>query len=128
MADLSNYRFTKTHEWVRIDGDQAVIGITDHAQDQLGDVVHVEFPEVGAQATAGESIAEIESVKAVSDIYSPVSGEVVAINEEIGDDTAGVINEDPYGAGWLFRVAMSNPAEVEALMDEAAYSAFLESE
>jgi glycine cleavage system H protein len=128
MADLSNYRFTKSHEWVRVEGDQAVIGITDHAQEQLGDVVHVEFPEVGDQATAGETIAEIESVKAVSDIYAPVSGEVVAINEEIDDDTAGVINDDPYQGGWLFRVALSEPGQVEALMDEAAYEAFAESE
>jgi glycine cleavage system H protein len=100
-------RYTQEHEWVAIDGPTASIGITDHAQRALGDVVYVELPAVGAAVTAGEPCGEVESTKSVSDLYSPVDGEVSEVNEEINDDP-GLVNADPYGAGWLFRVQLAS--------------------
>lgn len=122
-------RYSKEHEWVRIeqnDGSvRAVVGISDYAQDALGDVVYVELPDVGLEAVAGASIAEIESTKSVSEVYTPVSGKVVEVNQAL-DDAPEAVNEDPYGAGWLFVLELSDPAQVEALMDAVGYRALLE--
>ena len=107
--------YTAEHEWVRLDGPAASFGITDHAQRALGDVVYVSLPRVGATVTAGEPCGEVESTKSVSDIYSPVDGEVTEINEEIDEDPA-LVNADPYGAGWLFRVALASGGELPAGM------------
>lgn len=122
-----NCRYTKDHEWTRQDGDHIVIGITDHAQNQLGDVVFLELPEVGSSIGAGEGFGVVESVKAVSDLYGPLDGEVVEINDALVD-APETINEDPYDAGWMLKVKPSNNADFEALMDAAAYRAFVESE
>lgn len=114
-------KYTKSHEWVSIDGDTATVGITDHAQDLLGDMVFIELPEVGDTVTAGKECAVVESVKAASDVYSPLSGEVVAINESLADSPE-TVNSDPYTGGWLFRVRMSNAAEVDSMLDAATYN------
>jgi glycine cleavage system H protein len=119
-----NLRYTESHEWVRLDGDVATVGITHHAQDALGDIVHVELPAVGKSVKKGAGAAEVESVKAVSDIYAPVSGTVTEVNSAL-DGNESVINTDPHGAGWLFRVKVSNPGEVATLLDAAAYGATL---
>jgi glycine cleavage system H protein len=116
--------FSKDHEWVRFDGDVATVGITHHAQDALGDIVHVELPAVGKQVKKGAGAAEVESVKAVSDIYAPVSGTVVAVNETL-DGNEAVINQDPHGAGWLFKIKLADAGEVGTLLDSAAYAATL---
>jgi glycine cleavage system H protein len=121
---MSTIKFTKDHEWVRIDGEEAVIGITDYAQQQLGDVVFVELPAVGAALTQGRDAAVVESVKAASEIFAPIDGEVVAVNPEIEQEPAKV-NTDPLGAGWFFRLRPADPAQLDALMDEAAYRDFL---
>ena len=113
-------KFTKDHEWVRMEGDTATIGITDHAQNALGDVVFVDLPEPGRVVTAGEAIAVVESVKAASDVYSPVSGEVIAANQAILDEPA-LINTDPEGEGWFFKLRLADPAELDGLMDEPSY-------
>ena len=113
-------KYTKSHEWVAIDGDTATVGITDHAQDLLGDMVFIELPEVGDSLEADKECAVVESVKAASDVYSPLSGEVVAINESLADSPE-TVNSDPYGA-WLFKVKMSNAAEADGMLDAAAYS------
>jgi len=115
-------RYSSEHEWVRVDGSCAVVGITDFAQDSLGDVVYVSIPELGQVVGAGEGCAEIESTKSVSDVYSPVSGSVAAVNAAIVD-TPEIVNSDPYGEGWLFSVEMSSPAELAALLDAKAYRA-----
>jgi glycine cleavage system H protein len=112
--------FTKEHEWVRVEGDQATVGISNHAQEQLGDIVFAEVPEAGRQLSKGQEAAVVESVKAASDVYSPVSGTVVEGNPAIADDPA-VINRDPEGEGWFFKIAVSDPGELDGLMDEAAY-------
>ncbi|MGE0230323.1 MAG: glycine cleavage system protein GcvH [Flavobacteriaceae bacterium] len=117
-------RYSSDHEWVRMDGDVAVIGITDYAQEQLGDVVYVELPETGRKVKPGDDAAVVESVKAASEVYAPVSGEVVEVNEALADNPA-LVNEDPAGAGWFLKVRLSNPSEIEVLMDEAAYKAYL---
>ncbi len=117
-------RFTKDHEWVRFDGDLAVIGITDYAQSQLGDVVYVELPEIGRRVERGREAAVVESVKAASEVYAPVSGEVAEINDALSDDPAKV-NGDPMGEGWFLKLRLADPAELDELMDEAAYSAFV---
>lgn len=117
-------KFSKDHEWVRVDGDVATIGITRHATEQLGDVVFVEVPEVGRKVTAGEACAVVESVKAASDVYAPIAGEVVEANGEIAATPASV-NEDPEGAGWFFKLKLANPAELAGLMDRAAYDQFV---
>lgn len=119
-------RYSAEHEWVAVDGDRARIGITDFAQDSLGDVVYVDLPEVGTTVAVAASCAEVESTKSVSDIYAPVSGTVCAVNESLRDAPEQV-NADPYGAGWIFEVAMADPNEVGALMDAAAYRALVES-
>jgi glycine cleavage system H protein len=127
MADVSypeDLLYHSEHDWARIDGDQATFGITWYAQDQLGEVVFFDTPDVGAQVTKDQSYAEVESVKAVSDVFAPLSGEVVAVNEALADNPEA-INEDPYGEGWLVRVKLTDPAETESLMDAAAYEATL---
>jgi glycine cleavage system H protein len=118
-------RYTDQHEWVRLDGQIATVGITAFAQDQLGDVVYVDLPTAGAAVEQGQVIGEVESTKSVSDLYAPVAGEVVSRNEEL-DDRPELINADPYGEGWLVTLAVSDPAQVEALLDAAAYAALLE--
>jgi glycine cleavage system H protein len=113
------------HDWVRRDGDEATFGITWFAQDQLGEVVFFDPPEVGATVEAGKPYAEVESVKAVSDVFAPLSGEIVAVNEALGDKPE-TINDDPYGEGWLVRVKLSDPGEAEGLLDVGAYRELLE--
>ena len=112
--------FTKDHEWVRVDGDVATVGISDHAQEALGDIVFAEAPEPGRTLAKGQEAAVVESVKAASDVYSPVGGEVVEGNSAIGDDPE-LINRDPEGEGWFFKLKLSDPSELHGLMDEAAY-------
>jgi glycine cleavage system H protein len=113
-------RYHREHDWARIDGEEAVLGITWFAQDALGELVHFEAPETGAAVTAGKSYGEVESVKAVSDVISPLSGEVLEVNSAVVD-APETVNEDPYGDGWLIRIRMSDPAEADALLDLAAY-------
>jgi glycine cleavage system H protein len=117
-------KFSKDHEWVRVDGDIATIGITNHAQEQLGDVVFVEVPEVGRKVSAGEAVAIVESVKAASDVYAPVSGDVTEANADLAGNSA-LVNEDAEGKAWFFKVRLANTAELDALMDRAAYDAFV---
>lgn len=117
-------KFSKDHEWVRVDGDIATIGITHHAQEQLGDVVFVEVPEVGRKVSAGETAAVVVSVKAASDVYAPVSGEVSEANGDLAASPA-LVNEDAEGKAWFFKVRLSNPGELDALMDRAAYEQFV---
>lgn len=124
MSYPTDRRYASSHEWVKLDGDVATIGITQHAQDQLGDVVHVELPSVGKAVKAGEGMAEVESVKAVSDIYAPVAGVVVEVNTAL-DGNEGLINTDPHGAGWMVRLRVSDPGSVASLLDAAAYAASL---
>lgn len=124
----SNLKYAATHEWARDEGDGTVtVGISDHAQESLGDVVYVEQPEVGSSVTGGEEAGVVESVKAASDIYSPVSGEVVAVNELLEDEPE-TINSSPYDDGWFFKVKISDPSELEGLYDAAAYEAASEDE
>lgn len=115
-----NLRYTKDHEWVKVDGDVATVGISEFAVEQLGDITLVEMPDVGNEIKAGETIGIVESVKAVSDVYAPISGTVKAINEEL-DDAPEKVNEDCFGAGWMLQIQISDPAEVEALFDSAGY-------
>ncbi len=119
--------FTKDHEWIRVEGDIATVGITDFAQAQLGDVVFVEVPEAGRQVSKGGEAAVVESVKAASDVYAPVSGEVAEGNQALVDDPA-LVNSDPEGEGWFFRLRLSDPSELDGLMDNAAYRAFCDSQ
>jgi len=118
-------RYTSEHEWVRVEGDEAVIGITDFAQDSLGDVVYVSLPEVGADVTGGQSVAEVESTKSVSEIYAPIAGVVTAVNDALADQPE-LLNADPYGQGWIFRVRLCDAAAVTSLLDAAAYRALVE--
>lgn len=122
MSIPSELHYTSSHEWVRVDGDTAIVGITHHAQESLGDVVFVDLPEVGDTFDQGDEVAEIESVKAVSNIYAPVAGEVVEVNAAI-DDAPETVNEDCYGAGWLLKIRMSDASQVGGLLDAAAYGA-----
>jgi glycine cleavage system H protein len=122
---MNALRFTKDHEWVRLDGDLAVIGITDYAQGQLGDVVYVELPEPGHRVEQGKEAAVVESVKAASEVYAPVSGEVAEVNEALAADPAKV-NADPLGEGWFLKLRLDDPKELDGLMDEAAYQHFVE--
>jgi len=115
-------RYAASHEWIKVEGDTGTVGITDHAQQELSDVVYVDLPKVGAKVTAGAVAAVVESVKAASDIYSPVSGEVIEANADLVKKPE-LVNSDPYGAAWLFRVKLSAPAEVDALKDAAGYKA-----
>ena len=127
MTTPGNLKYTRSHEWVKTEADGTVtVGITFHAQEQLGDVVFIQNPEVGRKVRQGEECAVIESVKAAADIYAPVSGEVIAVNQEVAD-TPERVNRDPYAA-WLFRVRPSSPAELESLLDAAAYAKLAESE
>ena len=125
MNHPDDLRYTQEHEWVRVDGTTARVGITDYAQDALGDVVYVDLPEVGATVVAMASCCEVESTKSVSEIFSPVSGLVAEVNSDL-TDTPQMINEDPYGKGWIFAVEMTDAGELDGLMDAAAYSNFLE--
>lgn len=120
----AGYRYTKEHEWIDVKDGVGTIGITDHAQQELGDVVFVEMPKIGAQLKAGESLGSIESVKAVSDIYTPVSGEVIETNATLTDSPQKV-NQDPHGGAWLVKVRLSNAKEIDGLMDAAAYAAYV---
>ncbi len=116
--------FTKEHEWVRVEGNSATVGISNHAQEQLGDIVFAEVPQAGRSLRKGEEAAVVESVKAASDVYSPISGSVIEGNQAVADDPA-LINNDPEGAGWFFKIEVTNPSELEGLMDEAAYREWL---
>jgi glycine cleavage system H protein len=121
-------KYSKSHEWVRLNDDGSVtVGISDSAQDQLGDMVFIEVPEVGQTVTAEEACAVVESVKAASDVYAPVSGEIVEVNERLSD-APETVNQDAYGEGWLFRMQPGDPAELDTLLDADAYQAFLDSE
>ena len=122
-----NFRYTKEHEWVLVEGDTGTIGITDHAQEELGDIVYVDLPKAGARIEQGKSLGSVESVKAVSDIYSPVSGEVADVNRALAD-TPETLNSDPHGAGWLVKIRLSAPAEIDALMSAAEYESFIGAE
>ena len=124
MGYPADYRYTNQHEWVQLKGGVATVGITDYAQHELGDVVFVELPKPGTKVTAGKSLGTVESVKAVSDIYSPVTGEVTEVNGDL-HNAPEKINADPHGAAWLIKVRLANPAEVSALMDAKAYDAFI---
>ena len=118
-------RFTKDHEWVRLDGDLAIVGITDYAQSQLGDVVYVELPEIGRRVEKGKEAAVVESVKAASEVYAPVSGEIAEVNDALAADPAKV-NSDPMGEGWFLKLRLADPTELDGLLDEDAYQRFVE--
>ncbi|MFQ5399182.1 MAG: glycine cleavage system protein GcvH [Anaerolineae bacterium] len=118
--------YSKEDEWVRVDGDEATIGITDYAQDSLSDIVYLELPEVGDSFNTGETFGVVESVKAAADLYMPISGDITAVNEGLAD-APEQINEDPYGAAWMIKVAVTEPDQLSDLMDAAAYKAYLES-
>ncbi len=119
-----NYRYTKEHEWVLVEGGTGTVGITDHAQEELGDIVYVDLPKVGTHLEQGKSLGSVESVKAVSDIFSPVSGEVSEVNESLAA-APETINKDPHGDAWLVKLRLSNADEAAALMDAAAYDAYI---
>ena len=121
MTDL---KYSKEHEWVRVEGDVAVVGISDYAQAQLGDVVFVELPEIGRQVAKDSEAAVVESVKAASEVYAPISGEVVEVNNALGDEPE-MVNGAPMGDGWFFKIRIGNPSEIDDLMDEAAYQEFV---
>jgi glycine cleavage system H protein len=128
MAEASypdDLRYHEEHDWARIDGDQATFGVTWYAQDALGEVVFFDPPDVGASVTKDQTYAEVESVKAVSDVFAPLSGEIVEVNEELADSPER-INADPYGDGWMIKIRMTDPSEAEKLMDAAAYREMLE--
>jgi glycine cleavage system H protein len=122
----SDLKYAKSHEWVRVSGDTAQVGITDHAQHELTDIVFVELPEVGRKVKAGEACAVVESVKTASDIYSPVSGEILEINQPAVDDPA-LVNREPFGGGWFYKVKLGNPAELAALLTPEQYQAQIKS-
>ena len=124
---MSTLKYTKDHEWIRVDGDVGTVGITPYAQEQLGDVVFVELPEVGRKAEQGKEIAVVESVKAASEIFAPVTGEVVESNKALPEQPA-TVNSDPLGAGWFFKLRLADKGQIDKLMDEAAYEAFCEGE
>lgn len=125
MQIPDDLRYSSDHEWIRLEDGKARIGITDYAQDALGDVVFVDLPEVGASVTAGQSISEVESTKSVSDIYAPLTGTVAEVNDDLADSPER-LNEDPYGEGWIFSLTLDDPSAVEGLMDAAAYRALVE--
>ena len=128
MANVpADLQYSKDHEWVRVDGDTGTIGITDHAQNSLGDVVYVELPKPGETFAAHESFGSVESVKAVSEIFTPVSGEIVEVNESLQDEPEKV-NTDPYGDGWMIRIRMKSPGEVDSLLTAAEYEDFTKGE
>ncbi|MGB2579979.1 glycine cleavage system H protein [Elusimicrobium simillimum] len=115
MFDQEKAKYAKTHEWAFIDGDHATIGISDHAQHEISDIVFVELPKLGAKVEAGKQAAVIESVKSASDVYSPLSGEVVEVNSQAANESS-IVNKEPHGSGWLFKIKMSNPKEVDSLL------------
>jgi glycine cleavage system H protein len=121
---MSNVKFTKEHEWISIEGDTGTVGITDYAQEQLGDVVYVELPAVGKQVEKGKEMAVVESVKAASEVYAPVSGSVVAVNDKLTAEPA-TVNAEPMGGGWFVKIKLSKPSELDGLMDKAAYDSFV---
>lgn len=123
---MTGLHYSKDHEYVRLDGDVAVVGISDYAQEQLGDIVFIELPNVGKKVEKGKELAVIESVKAASEVYSPVSGEVIEVNAELGE-TPALVNEDPLARGWLVKLRVTQADEFAALMDEGAYASFLKS-
>ena len=125
MTVPAHLLYSSDHEWVAVDGTRARIGITDYAQDALGDVVYVQLPKVGETVAAGDSFSEVESTKSVSDIYAPVSGTVVAVNDALGDGP-DALNTDPYGAGWICEIEMSDPTEVDGLLDAVGYQALID--
>ncbi len=126
MADYpDSYSYTREHEWISVEGDVGTVGVTHHAQEELGDVVFVELPEPGTQCRQGEPFGTIESVKAVSDLYAPASGEVVEVNEQLADRPE-IVNEDPHGAGWMVKIRLASPAEVDGLMSAAEYQDFIQ--
>jgi glycine cleavage system H protein len=125
MAYPTQYRYTKDHEWIDVKGDAATIGITDYAQSELGDVVFVELPAVGAAISSGKTFGSIESVKAVSELFAPATGQVTEANGSLKDKPE-TVNTDPHGAAWLIKVKLSNPAEINTLMDAAAYQVFID--
>ena len=118
-------RYTNDHEWVAVDGSRARIGITDYAQEALGDVVYVQAPKVGDSVSAGDSFSEVESTKSVSDIYAPVSGTIAAVNDQLSS-TPELLNSDPYGNGWICEIEMSNPSDLDALLDAVGYQALID--
>ncbi len=120
MDTLDHLLYTKDHEWANFKDNEVVIGITDYAQSQLGDVIFIEFPEVGVELTIGDAFGEVEAVKAVSELYAPISGTITAVNEEL-EDFPDIVNSDPYGNGWLIKVSPSNPEEKDELMDSLSY-------
>lgn len=122
---MSDRKYSKDHEWIEVDGDIGTVGISDHAQEQLGDIVFIELPKDGREVSKGDEIATVESVKAASEIYAPVSGRVVEVNSALDDEPA-LVNSDAFGEGWFFRIELSNPSELDDLMDEEAYKAFVE--
>ncbi|MBM3597095.1 MAG: glycine cleavage system protein GcvH [Alphaproteobacteria bacterium] len=122
---MASVKFTQEHEWIRVEGTTGVVGITNYAQEQLGDVVYVELPDIGRKVMKGQQAAVVESVKAASEIYAPVSGEVTEVNGALADSPGGV-NQDAQGNGWFFKIKISSPTELEGLMDEAGYAAFVE--
>ena len=124
---MPDTKYTTSHEWVRLDGDVATVGITDHAQTALGDVVFVDLPEVGREVGANEACAVVESVKAASDVYAPLAGRVVEANGRLSEDP-GLINRDPTGEGWFYKLEVADPAALDELMDEPAYQRFVESQ
>ena len=121
MTNPENLKYTKDHEWLRMEGDTGVVGITDHAQHELGDVVFVELPEVGRSVNAGEAFGSVESVKAVSEVYCPVSGEIIEVNQKLADKPE-LLNSEPYGAGWILKIKMKNPGEQAKLLSAAHYA------
>ncbi len=123
---MSERKYTEDHEWILVEGDIASVGISDHAQEQLGDVVYIDLPEKGAEFAQGAEAATVESVKAASEIYAPVGGEVVEVNAALNDDPA-IVNSDPYGAGWFFKLKLADAGELDKLMDESAYKEYVES-
>ena len=128
MAEFpSELKYLESHEWAKLDDNVVVVGISDHAQDALGDVVYVELPEIGTTVAAGDEIAVVESVKAASDIYAPVSGSIVEINEAL-EDSPEQVNDSPYDEGWFFKISPDDPAALEALLSAEAYQAFCENE
>lgn len=122
-----NFRYTKEHEWVRVEGDTGTVGITDHAQNELGDIVYVDLPKVGAKVEQGKSLGSVESVKAVSDIYSPLTGEVIEVNQALAD-APEKLNQDAHGEGWLVKIRLANPAEAGGLMSAAEYQEYVGAE
>jgi len=122
---MSTTKFTKDHEWIRVENGVATVGITDHAQNQLGDIVFVELPEIGKEVGKGDDAAVVESVKAASEVYAPVAGKVTEVNEALADDPS-LVNTDPTGGGWFLKLEIADPSQLDGLMDEAAYASYVE--